>query len=178
MGGKSCLILGGAGCVWEDAAAALDLFQPDLVLAVNDIGAHWARPLDCWISLHPEKLGDWVAQRKRRLFAPAAKLVAHKKMKGIDEVVDYHFPGMKASGSSGLFAVKVAIDRGAQRIVLAGVPMTKADGHFFNPEPWRQRSSYTQAWEDMLPMLRQYVRSMSGWTAEKLGKPSKEWISE
>ena len=168
----TALVLGGAATVWDDAAAALDMFDPGMVLAVNDIAARWTGQVDYLVTLHPEKLPMWQAQRLRRgMNGPAT--VAHEPP--ADVVMDYRFPGMNASGSSGLFAVKVALEAGADRVVLAGVPMTPTP-HFFDAGHWGERESFAGAWEIALPHIAGRVRSLSGWTRELLGAPTPDWL--
>jgi hypothetical protein len=36
--------------------------------------------------------------------------------------------------------------------------------------------SYRKGWERKLPDIKDRVRSMSGWTKELLGKPTKGWL--
>lgn len=174
----TALVLGGASCVWDDAAAAQDLFSPGIVVAVNDIGARWAGRLDYWCSLHPDKMQAWCKGRMERGLKPAGCHVGHEMHPGIDKVIDYRWPGMNASGSSGLFAVKVALDHGADRVVLAGVPMKPEQAHFFAGATWSDCQSFIDGWHDALPFIKDKVRSMSGYTKQILGAPSPEWLAE
>lgn len=87
-------------------------------------------------------------------------------------------PMQKDVGSSGHFALKVALqDLGFDKAVLCGIPMNAEGRHFFNPRPWKVAHAYQQAWVDTLPLIKDRVRSMSGWTAELLGKPDAEWLT-
>jgi hypothetical protein len=83
---------------------------------------------------------------------------------------------MTASGSSGLYAVKCLMDRGFERIVLAGVPMQASGAHFFDAKNWDDVDAFTAAWREQLPRLQGKVKSMSGWTREILGAPTAEWL--
>lgn len=172
----SALILGGAVGVWDDAGTALDLFKPDLIIAVNDIGTRWAGRLTHYATLHPEHMQRWRKERMGRGFSQAGEHIGHNMADGIDRAADYRFPGMNASGSSGLFAVKIAIDEGCERVVLAGVPMQAKQAHFFNTAHWTDRDSFASAWEIALPHIKDKVRSMSGWTKELLGAPTPAWL--
>lgn len=190
---KRALVLGGAINVWQDAAAALRLFKPDAVIACKRIGEEWPGPLDAWVTLHPEK--QYASEKRREEFGlpPAREVIAHA-MRGecqepgmnlprIDRVVPYRWPKMTASGGSGLYAVKVALDDMPERyekIVIAGIPMTR-DGQHFDAErrgkPWSTYDSFTGAWLEQMPRLQGRVKSMSGWTLEKLGAPTPEWLA-
>lgn len=171
------LVLGGGRDVWAEAGAALEMAQPDLTVAVNDIGVRWPGRLDLWATLHPEKLAAWRSARALRGLDPAREHIAHELQAGVDREQTYLWPGMNASGSSGLYAVKLALEAGAQRVVLAGVPMTAEGAHFFDAAPWGERGAFTEAWDIALPRLRETARSMSGWTKELLGAPTPEWLA-
>src|SRR5262249_42521853 len=127
------LILGGSDKVFEEAEAAQKLFTPDAIFVINDMIALWPGRVDYICSLHPEKIEDWLQNRKVRGFAidNGFEVWAHKKQafrakaefKGIDKVTD------DWAGSSGLFATKVALQEGFQKVVLAGIPMERNHGH-------------------------------------------------
>lgn len=82
-------------------------------------------------------------------------------------------------GSSALFAVFAGLALGYAKCVLAGCPLD-SEGHWFaapeerGPE-WSKDD--LKAWSDFALMPEsERVRSLSGYTAQILGKPEKEWI--
>lgn len=181
----SAVILGGAASVWDDHERAREIGRFDATIAVNDALAHYPGEVEIAATLHPEKLSDWLAARDAAGYSPPTIIAAHKgntqvgrrNACPVDYVTDYRWPGMSASGSSGLFAVKVAIEHGFERIVLCGVPM-QADGrHFFDARPWSEVNSFTEAWKAALPRINGATRSMSGWTRQLLGAPTPEWLA-
>ena len=122
---NSLLILGGARCVWNDVAS-LGVFDHD-VAAVNDIGGRWEGPLVFWATLHPRKLARWEKDRKDMGYPEGYVRYSNKMGKPkIDKTLDGW------GGSSGLFAVKVALHLGYENIILAGIPMETNQGHYFN----------------------------------------------
>jgi hypothetical protein len=173
----TALVLGGAAGVWEEARAAHALFTPGLTVAVNDAIAQYDGHLDIAVTLHPDKMAGWRYQREANGFKPAQKCIGHKQADGIDETTGFLFPGQKLSGSSGLFAVKVALDAGCERVVLAGVPMTDSGAHFFDSKPWTECRSFHEGWQQAMPHIQHVVRSMSGWTREILGAPTPGWLA-
>lgn len=167
------LVIGSAACMPADQAAALELFQPDVIVAVNHAGRDYPGPLDHWASFHPELLPRWIAQRAGSGLPDAGKLwTGHHRAcpphLAINRVRNW-------GGSSGLLAACVALEIGADRIVLVGIPLDYTQGHYDDPKPWRDAANYRKAWVSHLDQLAN-VRSMSGYTAEILGKPTKEWI--
>jgi len=165
------LILGGADCVYRDFEAALDLGEFDGVVGANHVGITWPGIFDAWVSLHPDRLKrPWVASRRRR------GLPDHKAVITSEET-ERRFPGQENAGSSGLFAVKVAlVDLGFDRVVLCGVPLTRT-AHFDDPTDWKYAESYHEGWTQALPHIRDRVRSFGGFTQQLLGAPDAAWIA-
>lgn len=167
------LVLGGAASLHADEAAARELFAPDLVIAVNHAARDHPGPVDHWATFHPELLPRWLADRAAAGRDPAGKLwTAHHRPipRGleIERVTNW-------GGSSGLLAVVVGLHLECSHIVLAGVPLDYDQGHYDHPAPWRDAANYRKAWVSRKEaMIR--VRSMSGFTAELLGAPTKEWL--
>lgn len=195
---RSVAILGGADCVWEDAAYLMDLYGgefPGDWMTVNDIGCHWRGRINVWATLHPEKLVEedpdhpnglsWMEQRHRAHHTGGYTTYSNREPKLVHETI-LHWGG----GSSGLFAVAVAYEIGYKRVVLCGVPMTKTghfDGSLTHPgdDDWEYADDHWKAWDrklrkgdDRSRFLQNNVRSMSGRTRRVLGEPTREWIDE
>jgi len=81
-------------------------------------------------------------------------------------------------GSSVLFAVLCCIAMGYEKLVLAGAPLD-GKGHWYYtdvPGPKWTCETY-QAWFEFAACSEaQMVKSMSGYTAQLLGKPPKDWF--
>ena len=157
------LILGGGSCVWDDIRA-LGTWD-GLVIAVNDVGCVYPYPVDHWCSLHAEKLAGWALERKGRGFDMTFTTWTRPEREGADR----QLAGW-SSGSSGMFAVGVALELGAESVVLAGVPMEPRP-HFFDATAWTDFANYRGAWEKRADRLRGRVYSMSGWTRDLLSGP-------
>lgn len=182
---RTCLVLGGASCLQDD----LDAYAGpiDGVVACNDAGTIYPGPLDAWVSLHARyfESKNWLAERERAGFEPARRLIGHHEaIPSIElhcpdlakKIVAKHycFPGHARSGSSGLFAAKVAlVDLKFDIAVLCGIPLT-ATPHFFDPpsKPWNPAIQYRSEWMNVPKEWRDKMRSMSGWTSVLLGPPS------
>lgn len=178
------LVLGGAASVLDDVAATEEQFGAewwDLVVAANDIGCHWPRRLDGWCTLHPNKMIEWVKERDKAGH-PTGYTTFAKKGKGrmgMDESIRHPF----RNGSSGLFAVAVALHLGATKIILCGVPMTKT-GYFEESTVHPQGKTFSSVhshwkkWLSHADQIRETTRSMSGRTRDLLGAPTAEWLNE
>lgn len=192
-GAGLALIVGSADGVWQEIAAAQAFTRFDAVIAVNDMVIFWPGKLDAAVTLHPERMPEWLEHRAARRNSPPAKLVTHAgwpdwfDVLGIAKelpvpfniISNEMFGGQTSSGSSGLFAVKVALqDLGFAKVVLCGMPMTIGAGHFRTPnQPWPSAHRFRVGWEEAFPSLEDRVRSMSGWTADLLGRPDEAWLA-
>ena len=179
---KSALILGGAACVWEDMEAAQALGHYDATIAINDVLEYYDGEIDYAVSLHPQKYAEWMKERDRKDFSTPKCFVAYTGFHSanahkIDLIIPFLWPGQAKSGSSGLFAVKVAIDQGFKKIVLCGIPMDLRP-HFFSAKEWTASDGFWKAWPAMADHFKTETRSMSGRTQELLGAPTREWLAE
>jgi hypothetical protein len=159
------LVVGGAACVWDDIAS-LAPWTPDIVVAANDAIAAYPGRLDHAATLHPEYLAGWRAVRGRN----GGNVDYATWSRRNPDLADRILTGWNR-GSSGLFAIGVALEMGANRVVLAGVPMTAEAAHFFDPAPWDAAARYREAWEKRVDAMRGRVFSCGGWTRELLGGP-------
>lgn len=179
---RVALVLGGAGNLWTDVEAALDLGEYHGVVACNDAGAAWPGELDALVTLHAEKAPLWTERRVRNGYPWPKHILGHEGLGRVPPLcmtgsTDYRFPGQATTGSSGLFALKVAlIDLAFDKAVLCGVPMDSAPGHFFDLSAWTGAMSHRRGWHEALPIIKNRARSMSGWTREILGAPEEEWL--
>ena len=167
-------VLGGASGVWADLVALKAIRPPDLIIACNDAGASYPGKLDGWATLHAEKLSGWMERRSDQDYR-AFSIKGHWDHDSRVEIVRERW-----AGSSGLYAAQVAMEvLGASGVVLCGVPLDAGKGHFFEPgKPWPEAELYRAGFRAALPVIRDTVRSMSGWTRELLGAPSPEWLND
>lgn len=177
---KVALVLGGGATVFEESSAASRLFEPDIRLAVNNIGIEVVDPLDYWCSFHSQKLIWWATARRRSGLPDAKELWVGP----LGNVVDRRFPLkhhhiITPEGSSALLAVKVAQDVAkASHIVLCGVPLTPTP-HWYKGDtvPWTGALRAQKVWKEEHALGKlDNVRSWGGWTAELLGKPNSDWL--
>lgn len=192
---KSALVIGCAANVWEDVKAACDLVHYDAVYCVKQIGINYPRTFQTWITLHPEAMDDYEAQRHNLglpngyeiVAPPPHELGMHGAKGNITRRVSYLWSNKSnASASSGIYGAKVALEDDFDRVVLAGIPMTPEAGHF-KPESknvagqvrgkvWTQHNAFVSGFNFAVPYLIGNVKSMSGHTMKVLGAPTLEWL--
>lgn len=177
---RTCLVLGSAPCLWDDVERAQALHRFDAVIAAKQAGIYWPGELYSWVTLHPDWMPDYIAQREANGYPPAREIVAHKKRSIVEKEFHYRWPGAHDTAASGMSAAKYAVcDCGFIRVVLCGIPMEvgpRIDGEGKWNEGMVQK--YRAAMVPVLDDVRKYVRSMSGWTREVLGEPTVEWLDE
>lgn len=178
------LLLGGAKSLWDDLAQLEELVGgtwPHTVFAINDSG--WAYPhrIHYWVSLHQEKMPGWMERRRESGFPMDGIEVwggswVTKQDDSKLSWVDHILP-VRLVGSSGFHAVEIALHLGHTRVVIAGMPMDFGP-HFDRPGPWDSAMFHRPAWEQSAEHWQNLVRSLSGWTAELLGRPDREWLEK
>lgn len=176
---RVALILGSANCVWRDVDAACEIGEFHGVVAAKRAGVLWPHDLDAWVSLHPDQWRRDIAERERLGFSPAPLLFQHEASADTAgaKQVPYKFKGQRRSGSSGLFAARVALEvLGFDRGVLCGIPLDLREGKLDKGPVWPGASSFRQGFIEALPRINHRLRSMSGWTMQTLGRPTAEWI--
>ncbi|WP_045368402.1 hypothetical protein [Methyloceanibacter caenitepidi] len=173
---RRCLVLGSAQCLWDDIEAALQVGEYDAVIAAKQAGIVWPGELYAWVTLHPEWMDDYRAERSAHGYPVAQRIVAHEKGKGVDVVVAHRWPGASRCPSSGGVAVKYALEDGFGKIVMCGIPMDMRMGRIDGREGWPSAQRYLRRFEEALPYMQDKVRSMSGRTKDLLGPPTPEWL--
>ena len=158
------LIVGSAACVYNDLA-----FAPPTgpTIAVNQAATDLDLPVDIACTLCPELAQAMATTYHGRIFCS----------RGSDYVTDvlpvrYEWQ----NGTSGLYAVQIALYFGAKSIILSGMPLD--DTERFHDSNTLARGSeatlamYREPWKKYAKELRgKGVRSMSGWTRGLLGGP-------
>lgn len=171
---RIALALGGAECVWEDVAGAQDLGTSDAVFACNEAAVQWDN-LTAFCTLHPENLTKWMKQRRDKGLPEPKHVIAHEERSLVTDVIWHLLPGQKQSASSGVYCAIAAMNLGYERVVLCGVPLT-AGPHFFTNDSWRDLDQFVKGFDQIAALLQHHVRSMSGYTRERLGLPTREWL--
>jgi hypothetical protein len=178
------LVIGGGQFVWNEVQDTETFFGKnwwDICVAANDVGVQWPRPLDAWVTLHPEKLTRWREEREKNGFPRATEHVARHGRDG--PAIDRTFRHPFRNGSTGLLAVAAAMDLGATKVICCGVPMTISpyfNGSTAHPDGkvFSGADTHWQQWLKHANRLDGIVKSMSGRTRTLLGSPTKEWLEE
>lgn len=179
---RPAVILGGALSLHEDLEQLAELVDIDscVVIAINDAGRDYRGRIDHWMTLHANRLPAWIRLRALRCgLDPQEHLRRRPYVVWSNEA--HHLVDRVRSdwgGSSGLFAPKNVIeDLQLPRGILTGVPIDP-QRHFDRDGDWLAAEAMQPIWLSRMPQLQGRFRSMSGWTMEQLGRPTREWIQE
>ena len=183
------LVVGTGECVIDDLASFMLLPRMPFEIFIVNEAFKFMPEWDHWCSLHPERMTGWrkaATALGRTLTMRSTHLpdldaddweAAMRKGDRVDfphQRHDWRVSGVSSSGSSGLFATRLAIRFGYDKVVLAGVPMNRSP-HHGRTEPWEDSREFSVAWSAAERELHGKVRSGSGWTRDLLGEPTKHW---
>ena len=177
------LIFGRAIGVWDEVEQAKTLCEFDTVIGVGQAGCDYPYKLDHWVSFHTDLMPHWIDKRQRNGHPPAGQFWScDYKNRPSRYKPPVPVKLVKVSGgSSGFVAIHVALGNspglGANKVVLAGIPMTAEAGHYDEVGDWTEAKKYKREWTEQKAFLMGRVKSMSGWTQEMLGAPTPEWLN-
>ncbi len=171
------IVLGGAVGVWEELSSIMAMLdESPVIIGTNHAGRDFPGYLDHWVSYHVELLPMWIEARERAGLPPAGAYWSVQRSRPASTTLEVRRV-KNHGGSSGLVAVDVALELGCDRVVVCGCPLEMAAAHYDNPASWRDANNYKKAWRTRQSQMGA-VRSMSGFTREILGAPTKEWLNE
>lgn len=174
----SILIIGPARNVWDDLKN-IEEYDVQQVMTVNMMTALYPFPVDHHVSL--DKNVARTVRTCRERFIDENFFYSHTQ-----EYEDGSIPWYidHQGGTTGLFAVLVAVCLGFRKIILAGVPLSN-EGYFYYPPDFKVRNwckyderSIRIAWVEQIQKgsWSNMVRSCSGRTASFFGKPDLSWF--
>lgn len=153
---------------------------PDYIIACNDVITLWPHRLDAAVSLHGEKIEGWRDKRRENGHPEPDEWVGFgpETPQWAGVCPSHGFPGTRECMSSGIFMARWGfVEMGANRIVLAGVPLDPLP-HEHGPRVFKAANHYRETIRSGLaPRYARHIRSMSGWTAEHFGQATEAWAN-
>lgn len=179
-------MVGRATTVWDEIAAAKALGPIDTVLVTGPIAVDYPDDIDCWVWFHTDLFAHFAQKRAAKGYSPAKSYWGIRYNGGRSKArvgtgANVQFIDWNEGGSSGLAAIIIAMRKyGAERVMLAGVPMTIDGGQYDTSKPWGEAEKHRHAWTKNISLLQGRVRSFSGWTLQLLDgvAPTAEWLQE
>lgn len=171
---KILVIVGSAPCVGDDIAAFTSAFglQPsayDLMLIGFDSVDKCLFPAKYFATYHPTEIQMSQERRAKAGGNTNWTIISHQQHEGLVNII-IPLVGVP-SGSSALLGVHAGIQEEYKKIIVCGCPLTGKNDKGNDYEVFRK------GWEAKLSEIKDYVRSMSGWTKELVGAPTAEWLN-
>jgi hypothetical protein len=170
------IILGSAEGVWKDYEKARKIARQFDVMVINFTTLFYTKPITHLVSLHHNYLSP-LREIRQKVFPAFPHFHTHSNRP--DKEVDFIWQFDDYSGSSGLFATKIALVLGYNKIILCGIPITNGR-NFYHPldyvNPIGGRPNILSWQKAKDEMFNDKVKSVSGNTKEWLGEPTEEWI--
>jgi hypothetical protein len=118
-------------------------------------------PIKYMATYHPNEIDEAKRLRREAGGNTDYQVISHEKKEGVDIIEPYEAP----TGSSALCGALAAIRFGYKKIILCGCPLTD-----------KKYVVFQAGWTAKKEKVKDFVRSMSGWTKEFLGEPTGEWL--
>ena len=172
---KRLLIVGPAPSLKEDRKALerldveflLDRMAAYDVMAIGLDMAEYIGRIDHVATYHSYELPDF---RKRREAIGGNTDYETHSHEQFEDLVNRLWPYVPPSGSSAMLGIEAGMGMGYKRIVVAGCPLVD--------RKYTVTCDFRPGWIARYDVIKDAVRSMSGWTMELLGAPTKEWLDE
>lgn len=145
--------------------------QTYTIFAGNDMIELCPEEITHAITLHPDKLQKWLPRRKAKGLAAPQRVWAHRNYNS--NITDWT---RDWAGSTGLFCIKIARELGYTHIVACGVHMKAESKHFVRGVEWEAVTGFMRSWFLHTQELKPYLRTFGGWTLERFGAPTVEWL--
>jgi hypothetical protein len=117
---------------------------------------------------HPEDIPKALEKRIACGGNTDYKVISHEVRNGVDIVVPFE----GNSGSSALLGVFAGLQMGYKKIILCGCPLQNEG------VSGKEYEQYHKGWIVKYNTVMGKVKSMSGWTKDFLGEPTKEWLAD
>ena len=171
---KILLITGSAPCVADDIFSALFIATKSnnsyrdidfMAIGLSSVDKH-IRHIKYMATYHPAEIPE-IKKRREAVGGNIDYLViSHEKKPGVDILE----PFIPPTGSSSHLGALAAIRLGYKKIILCGCPL---EGNTSNGN---DAKVFRDGWTAKIDIVKDEVRSMSGWTKELLGYPTLEWL--
>jgi hypothetical protein len=163
------IIIGSAPCVQEDIAVALaSLHEIDFMLVGLDSVTKYIGQVKYFATYHPAEIQESKERRAKSGGNTDWTIISHQQHESLVNIV---IPLAGPSGSSALLGVHAGMQQGYRKIIVCGCPLTGKN------DKGQSYEVFQKGWTAKFNEIKDNVRSMSGWTRELLGAPTKEWIN-
>ena len=161
------LIIGKADCWKEDLEKVKKLISAYDVMSVG-MDCVYVEDIKYFVTYHPVDIPEYFKRRKSIGGNMDFQVISHKCKSGVD-IIETH---VAPTGSSALLGTAAAIRLGYQKIILCGCPIEGINKGGFRPYNYFQKG-----WVARFLEVKDFVRSMSGWSSQLLKEPDVGWLN-
>ncbi len=144
------------------------VWQADFLAVGLDAVNKYHFPIRYMATYHPSDIVPARERRKKYGGNTDYEVISHQQHQGEVHLI---IPFEPPTGSSSLLGTLAGLKMGYRKIILCGCPLQGANDQNHSYEIYRD------GWRAQYDKIRDYVRSMSGWTRELLGAPTEEWLN-
>jgi hypothetical protein len=170
------LVCGNAWCLLEDIEGARAIYPDAPAIAVN--GASGNVKAMALFSMHPQKLPVWADLQRRKFgagFTVHGRCKEHVYERNRRKMPWVEYWWQDCSGATSTWAArKIAAGMGFDQVILCGMPLEKGGYQGGKIAKDFMRDDVLAHYRRLLERDKDWhegVTSMSGWTAEFLGRP-------
>ena len=166
---KPIILIGCAPC-WKDDLDKLKVIVDDFDVMAIGLDCPYSGQIKYFVTYHLQDIPIYKMRRRNANYNSNFLVIGYKKDIEVD-IIELH---KNPTGSSALLGVVAAIRLGYKKIILCGCPMEGKSREKFG----RDYNHFQKGWISRFSEIKDFTRSMSGYTKEILGKPIKEWIND
>jgi len=163
-----CVAIIGCAPNWEDDLNALRALVDEFDVIAVGLDCPYKEHVHYFATYHTEDIKTYRYNRWRAALNVNFKVISHVDKAELN--VNLVIPYKKPSGSSSLLAAFAAVHLKYDKAILCGCPLEGVNAKRYSYKAFRK------GWTTYAPLLKGSVRSMSGWTKEFLGEPTREWL--
>lgn len=159
---KLLIIVGSAPCVLEDLAKLPPIEADYMIIGLDAVDKYLGTAAYC-ATFHPAEIPKIIERRRLAGGNTDWKMVSHEPRPGVDIVTSHN----GSSGSSAMLGILTALNLGYDGIICCGCPL----------EGPKRYEAFRNGWTVRMALIKDKVRSMSGWTMKLVGAPTEEWLN-
>lgn len=163
-----CVAIIGCASNWEDDLNNLRALVDDFDVIAVGLDCPYTGHVHYFATYHVKDIQVYRKKRWAAALNVNFKVISHVNKPELN--ISLVIPYKKPSGSSSLLAAFAAVFLKYDKVVLCGCPLEGVNAKKFSYKGFRK------GWTTYVSLLNGCVRSMSGWTKEFLGEPTKEWL--
>lgn len=165
---NSAIVLIGCAPCWDNDLNRFKEFGVSFDIGAIGLDCPYEGSIKYFFTYHPNDIDLYNKKRYQKKLSLDYTIISHVFDK--EHIVSQIEPWESPSGSSAMLGTLFSLRAGYEKIILCGCPLEGNNDKGFSYKPFRK------GWVARKDKVLNKVKSMSGWTAEFLGKPKEDWL--